>query len=252
MNEALHEDGHGTPMAPSLQSTLEQNLGTRVGDIRVVRNPRVPEALRAANADALTVDRTVFLSPDTDLSTPAGVALAAHEMTHALRATQPLFVPDVLRVPGAPAAAVGNEEHVALATEWAVQARTVPSRSAVPVDRAPGLPAPWEPLPGWDAPSPPARAPRAVGAMRPVSAEAQHFPDTHMPAAPAQATPGAWLHAAANQRPQPTAPAPSAPASKEQAVGRRAAPAAAVDLDQVAREVYARLRERLGNELRRH
>lgn len=57
-------------------------------------------------------------------------------------------------------------------------------------------------------------------------------------------------HAAATDR----APAPAAKPARppeDQAVGRRAQPRSSVDLDQVAREVYARLRERLSQELRR-
>ena len=52
---------------------------------------------------------------------------------------------------------------------------------------------------------------------------------------------------------RPAAPAPAAAERQGDgaAVGRRAPVAAAVDLDQVAREVYARLRERLSTELRR-
>jgi hypothetical protein len=62
---------------------------------------------------------------------------------------------------------------------------------------------------------------------------------------------GAWVHAAALDRPAAPAPAAAERQGDGAAVGRRAPSAPSVDLDQVAREVYARLRERLSTELRR-
>ncbi|WP_158263806.1 eCIS core domain-containing protein [Deinococcus arcticus] len=245
LDTALHRDGHGQPLAPSARAALAQTLGRAVDDVRVVQNVHVPAALKIARADGLTVGRTVFLAPDTRVDTPAGFALAAHEATHAIRHDQPTFVPQVLRRAG-PGPTPQDEEAVALGTEHAVareQRQTPPAPSAA---RLPGLPAPWEPMPGWDDP---------VGAPRPAApgprAEPLASSPPSLPAAPPpQPSVPAWAHAAASDRPHPGSPPPAAPASTP-AVGRRVTAAPQVDLDQVAREIYARLRDRLGDELRR-
>ncbi|WP_418514606.1 eCIS core domain-containing protein [Deinococcus sp. RM] len=264
LEHALARDGHGTPLSPGEQDALRGVLGTSVADVRVVRRPEVTPALRAARADGLTVGETVFLPHDVPLGSAAGLALAAHEVTHARRARDPLFVPaaltrptqpprpDASPRPGRPAAV--DEEGVALATEHAAFAQADPARQSR-VDaprRAPGLPAPWEPLPAWDAPDPAARPSVSADAWAPAVPSAPapvQSVSAALPAAPPPATTPLW-HAAATDR----APAPAAKPARppeDQAVGRRAQPRSSVDLDQVAREVYARLRERLSQELRR-
>ncbi|GGN41205.1 eCIS core domain-containing protein [Deinococcus daejeonensis] len=264
LEHALARDGHGTPLSPGEQDALRGVLGTSVADVRVVRRPEVKPALRAARADGLTVGETVFLPHDVPLGSAAGLALAAHEVTHARRARDPLFVPaaltrptqpprpDASPRPGRPAAV--DEEGVALATEHAAFAQADPARQSR-VDaprRAPGLPAPWEPLPAWDAPDPAARPSVSADAWAPAVPSAPapvQSVSAALPAAPPPATSPLW-HAAATDR----APAPAAKPARppeDQAVGRRAQPRSSVDLDQVAREVYARLRERLSQELRR-
>ncbi|WP_189068634.1 eCIS core domain-containing protein [Deinococcus radiotolerans] len=236
---AAHRDGHGTPLAPGELAALRDVLGTSVADVRVIRRPEVAPALRAARADGLTLGDTVFLPHDLPLDRPAGLALAAHEFTHARRARDPLFVPSAL-THAAPQAA--DEEAVALATEHAAFEHTP---DPAPPRRAPGLPAPWEPLPTWSG------EPSLSSGPRPGAAR--------LPAAPAPRPsspppgPGAvpW-HAAAADRPAPAPPAKAASRPPEdQAVGRRAPQTAAVDLDQMARDVYARLREQLSQEMRR-
>ncbi|WP_174365863.1 DUF4157 domain-containing protein [Deinococcus sp. JMULE3] len=258
LEHALARDGHGAPLSPGEQVALRGVLGTSVADVRVVRRPEVTPALRAARADGLTVRETVFLPHDVPLGSAAGLALAAHEVTHARRARDPLFVPAALTRPERPQSvgrpAPADEEGVALATEHAAFAQADPTRQsrADAPRRAPGLPAPWEPLPAWDAPDLPARPSVSADAWAPavpsVPAPDQSV-SAALPAAPPPATTPLW-HAAATDR----APAPAAKPARppeDQAVGRRAQPRSSVDLDQVAREVYARLRERLSQELRR-
>ncbi|WP_198170366.1 eCIS core domain-containing protein [Deinococcus arboris] len=244
---AFQRDGHGQAFAPSVQAALQRTLGTDLGDVRVVQNVHVPAALKAAQAHGLTVGQTVFLAPETRLDTPAGLALAAHEVTHAVRHTRPNFVPEVLRR-AAPQAQSHDEEGVALATEHAAlrEHTTRPdpvsvnwSRQGSQANRLPGLPAPWDAMPVWD---------------EPASASTRHHaaPPAALPlpaAPPPQAGPTPWAHAAAADRPAPSSAPP--PAASTPSVGRRVAPTPQVDLDQVAREVYARLRDRLGAELRR-
>ncbi len=260
LDTALSRDGHGTPLSPREQDALRGALGTSVADVRVVRRPEVEPALRAARADGLTLGQTVFLPHDLPLTAPAGLALAAHEITHARRVRDPLFVPAALTRPASPASrpapAAGDEEGVALATEHAVarQAAAGPARVAAAstfageaTPRALGLPAPWEPMPTWDAPERGTPAPQGL----PAGPERGGSPALSRPALPGPAPAAAPLwQAAATDRPA-AAPAPAQRPPDEQAVGRRAQSGSAVDLDQVAREVYARLRERLGQELRR-
>ncbi len=245
--QALQADGHGTPLPLGVQEALQRTLGTSVRDIRVVRNAQVPALLSAANADGLAVDRTVFLPPHVDLTTPAGHALAAHEFTHALRRTQPGFMPDVVRRADPAAPSLTHEEELAVLTEHlahqeAQDAPRAPARTPsfpltarerrtprdMPLPRAPIMPAPTRPE------------------LAPVT-----------PAAPARtSSPAPQVHAADTNRPAPQppanpAPAPSKEREKDVAVGSRQSTTPQVDLDQVARDVYARLRERLGEELRR-
>lgn len=250
VQRAIMADGHGHPLPPGAQRALESTLGTSVRDIRVVRHAAVQEALTQARADALTVGRTVLLPAQIDLDTPAGHALAAHELTHALRYDRPDFVPSVLgQGPRAQ-----DEEGVALATEHAAFAQA---------QRAPGLPAPWEPMPFWSSEAPAVPVPR-VG--RPAAVRGQPGPQPTPragalptpPAAAAASTPRlpAGLHAAETGRAAPQTPAPAPKAGQESpeaaAVGHRNSPQAApVDLDLLAQEVYRRLRDRLSQEIRR-
>ncbi|WP_155300097.1 eCIS core domain-containing protein [Deinococcus kurensis] len=266
LEHALERDGHGTPFSPGEQDALRDVLGTSVADVRVVRRPEVAAALRAARADGLTVGETVFLPHDLPLGSAAGLALAAHEVTHARRAREPLFVPAALTRPDRRAAAptASDEEGVALATEHAVSdlagpvwgpargpagnGRATAGRGTDAPRRLPGLPAPWEPLPGWETAGP--DAPVAVPDRAPAASPVRTPAPLPVAAPPLPAAPAPLWHAAASDR----APAPAATPARppeDQAVGRRAQPRSSVDLDQVAREVYARLRERLSQELRR-
>lgn len=245
--QALQADGHGTPLPLAVQEALQRTLGTSVRDIRVVRNAQVPALLSAANADGLAVDRTVFLPSYVDLSTPAGHALAAHEFTHALRRTQPGFMPDVVRRANPAAPSLAHEEELAVLTEHLAhqEARDVPRAPA----RTSSLP-----LTAREQ-----RTPRDMSLPRAPSMPAPTRPEVApvTPSAPARTSaPAPQVHAADMNRPAPQppanpAPAPSKEREKDVAVGSRQSTTPQVDLDQVARDVYARLRERLGEELRR-
>ena len=244
---AMRQEGHAQPLPASTQDALQRTLGTSVRDIRVVRNPAIEPALRRANAEALTVGKTVLLPAHVDLNTPAGFALAAHELTHALRHDQPNFVPEVLRRqaarPNLTAPNWQSEEAVALATEHA----TVHEQAG---QRHPSLPAPWEPLPFWSPSTPEAASQNANSSSRRAPAAE--------PSAPSMPPPSAALptqvHAAEMDRPKASSPNPAAPApstSKPTAVGNRDLKTPKVDLDQVARDVYQRLRDRLNEEFNR-
>ncbi|WP_049760436.1 DUF4157 domain-containing protein [Deinococcus deserti] len=230
------------------QRSLEATLGTSVRDIRVVRNPSVQAALSTARADALTVGRTVLLPAEVNLETPAGYALAAHEITHAIRHDRPGFVPTAL---GETSGGQHDEETVALATEHAAFAQA---------QRPPGLPAPWEPMPYWS--SDHQAQPAAVQERRPRPVSTVIQPPPVRPAArrgpPPASNAQVAVHAASSDRAAPASAAPpTAPkaspstSDRSDAVGHRGTSAPPVDLDLLAQDVYRRLRDRLSQEIRR-
>lgn len=261
-SEVLRREGHGQPLPLGAQDALHRTLGTSVRDIRVVRSPSVQSALRQVGADALTVGRTVLLPADLDLDTPAGHALAAHELTHAIRHDRPGFVPQVLRQ--SPRAVGPSEEDVALATEHAAHAEHR-ERQAAP-GRHPGVPAPWEPLPFWSGsdtavPDGAGGTPGGSRAAPPPSPSFTSAPSGPPPEPRAGPTLPGGVYAAASGRASaqadtaPSAPSPSSGASGQgqpgTALGSREHQAPTVDLDQLARDVYHRLRDRLNEEVHR-
>lgn len=247
VHELIHRatalEGHGQPLPVTALNALQGTLGTSVRDVRVVRHPAVLRPLEVLHADALTVGDTVVLPGEIDLTTPGGLGVATHEFTHALRRRQPLFVPSVLQTPGGHAA-LESEETVALAAEHAVL-------QAPPPDQTPRLPAPWEPMPYWS--TVPGRV-QTPEAPRPD----QWARPTPLPLPPSTPTlpspvPSSTVHTAQTARPVP-APPPAArktPDAAEKAVGNASPSPPGVNLDQVALDVYARLRDRLSEEVSR-
>lgn len=275
--EAIEAEGHGQPLPLGVQEALQHTLGTSVKNIRVVRNPQVGAALEQAKAEALTVDQTVLLPEDIDLETPAGHALAAHEYTHALRKTQPQFVPEVLRrqqqnASQSPVSALTkltkaqSEEEVALATEHAAHqefsqqrglSRPAPSsnQATQPYN---GLPAPHEPMPFWsdqaDQASSLVNTPSWMVSEKKEAAPAETASTDVMPPLSPDALAAQGIFAADRERPKPAASPPQQkPEQKESdsPVGNKSGKTPSQDLDHLAHDVYNRLRDRLSDELRR-
>jgi hypothetical protein len=201
----------------------------------------------------LALDDAVVLAAGNDSETPETLGLIAHELSHVARRSDPQAAP-----PDAPTPAA--EENRARALEGTVVRRArvreqapasapavrvpqaAPPRAAPGLPPAPqpddqwgGLPAPWEPMPTWttqawsgergDATAP---APAAPAAQIAPAAQATYAP-------PALAEVGRSVDGG-------NAPAP---AQSEQ----QHAPEP--DLDALARQVYAKLKQRLAAERRR-
>ena len=157
-------------MGQSARRFLEPIVGIDPASVSVFQAPLNP------HADAITVGETVTIAPGQGGESPQALGLLAHELTHVAQARD--------ASPTDPATyetdAKNVEAHVIAAAQAAAGpfASTPPSpeqarpyvgaiaKSMPPVDSNDpwgGLPAPWEPLPGWFTPQGPQNAPESFG-----------------------------------------------------------------------------------------
>jgi hypothetical protein len=254
---------------------LRAAVGVDPATVRLSRGQDAGRLTSAYRADAVTIGDDVALAPGRGDDTAEDLGLLAHELTHVARRRDPTAIPPIARPseqrpgfrPASPGSATDEEalaRTVEAQTVRAARMRFAPpiasgsvgSAAARPVDKPDGaqaaspvedapagpdrgrwgnLPAPWEPLPDWLAPS--------------RSVEAPPLPVvTVAPAPPAFTTPpqpGApVVHAAETAR---TLPAPQ----QRETPAQEQAPAPAPDIDALARQVYAVLKRRLAAERRR-
>jgi hypothetical protein len=254
---------------------LRAAVGVDPATVRLSRGQDAGRLTSAYRADAVTIGDDVALAPGRGDDTAEDLGLLAHELTHVARRRDPTAIPPIARPserrpgfrPASPGPATDEEalaRTVEAQTVRAARMRFAPpiasgsvgSAAARPVDKPDGaqaaspvedapagpdrgrwgnLPAPWEPLPDWLAPS--------------RSVEAPPLPVvTVAPAPPAFTTPpqpGApVVHAAETAR---TLPAPQ----QRETPAQEQAPAPAPDIDALARQVYAVLKRRLAAERRR-
>jgi hypothetical protein len=254
---------------------LRAAVGVDPATVHLSRGQDAGRLTSAYRADAVTIGDDVALAPGRGDETAEGLGLLAHELTHVARRRDPTAIPPIARPseqrpgfrPASPGPATDEEalaRTVEAQTVRAARMRFAPpiasgsvgSAAARPVDKPDGaqaaspvedapagpdrgrwgnLPAPWEPLPDWLAPS--------------RSVEAPPLPVvTVAPAPPAFTTPpqpGApVVHAAETAR---TLPAPQ----QRETPAQEQAPAPAPDIDALARQVYAVLKRRLAAERRR-
>jgi hypothetical protein len=254
---------------------LRAAVGVDPATVRLSRGQDAGRLTSAYRADAVTIGDDVALAPGRGDDTAEDLGLLAHELTHVARRRDPTAIPPIARPserrpgfrPASPGPAMDEEalaRTVEAQTVRAARMRFAPpiasgsvgSAAARPVDKPDGaqaaspveetpvapdrgrwgnLPAPWEPLPAWLAPS--------------RSVEAPPLPVvTVAPAPPAFTTPpqpGApVVHAAETAR---TLPAPQ----QRETPAQEQAPAPAPDIDALARQVYAVLKRRLAAERRR-
>ncbi len=73
------QTGGGSPLDPGLRARIEPHLGIDLGHVRVRREPAAAFAARDLQARAFTAGSTIYLAAT---SSPADVALMAHEATH--------------------------------------------------------------------------------------------------------------------------------------------------------------------------
>ncbi len=265
------------PLADSNRRFLRAAVGVDPASARIDRGPEAGRVAAAYRADAVTTGDDVALAPGRGDETAEGLGLLAHELTHVARRRDPVSVPPILRPPEqrpglrpAPPGSATDEEALARTVEaQTIQAARMrfappvlpastgaatappvrmpePVRTIAPVEDAPvapdrarwgNLPAPWEPLPDWLAPS------------RPTTETPPLPVVTVAPAPPALTTP-----------PQPGAPViqtaetartlPTVRQTETTTPVQEQAPAP--DLDELARQVYAVLKRRLAAERRRN
>jgi len=254
---------------------LRAAVGVDPATVRLSRGQDAGRLTSAYRADAVTIGDDVALAPGRGDDTAEDLGLLAHELTHVARRRDPTAIPPIARPserrpgfrPASPGPAMDEEalaRTVEAQTVRAARMRFAPpitpgsagSAAARPIDKPDGaqaaspveetpvapdrgrwgnLPAPWEPLPAWLAPS--------------RSVEAPPLPVvTVAPAPPAFTTPpqpGApVVHAAETAR---TLPAPQQRETPAQERTQTPAP----DIDALARQVYAVLKRRLAAERRR-
>ncbi|MGI9148111.1 MAG: eCIS core domain-containing protein [Chloroflexota bacterium] len=279
------------PQAEVLQETTRQFLRPLIGfdpaTVKIFRGEAAARLTAAEGADALTIDEHVLLADGQPIDGPRGVALLAHELAHVARVREPRFVPPVARLgsSSSPASQAAGEEAAAdndnddevvagrveravrRAARSSIDAGSAFDASPASVEsqanssKAPeqtawgGLPAPWEPLPGWlTSPSPeptPTGGPAASAAVGHSSAHATA--DAAGPQAYAagdgSSAGGPQVYAAEHGRDLhandagETVTSETQPHHDERAVEP--------DLDALARQVYTVLRRRLASEQRR-
>ncbi len=264
-------------LSESNRRFLRAAIGVDPATVHVLHGPEAARVAAAYRADAVTLGDDVALAPGRGDETAEGLGLLAHELTHVARRRDPTAIPPIARSPEqrpglrpAPPEPTTDEEALARAVEAqtiqaarmrfappVLPARTgataapapkapAPVRSAEPAEDAPAaperarwgnLPAPWEPLPDWLAPSGPAAEAPPLPVMTIAPAPPVLTAPPH-PGAPVARTAETARTLPAVQQTETTAP------SQEQSP--------APDLDDLARQVYAVLKRRLAAERRRN
>ena len=274
------------PLSSRTRRFLRPLLGIDPASVQIHRDAQAARLAAAYNADAITQGNQVELAAEhaRTMDTPETLGLLAHELTHVARQRQPGFVPPIAqtrtdnapqtrRPVSTPNPATMDEETLALHVERRVKQTAEGTASLVgpplagglldspglhgaagseaPENRRPdndpwgGLPAPWEPLPAWlTAPAPPvtmeesaASLPASVPVAPPVQPVASNQTN-------GQARPEVQ-RAARGRSTEETVLSASAPPTQE-------VDAPEPDLDELARQVYSILRNRLEVERRRH
>jgi hypothetical protein len=276
-----------TPIAETTRRFLQPLLGIDPAEVRVFRGPVASQVTAAYQAEALASGDIVALAAEHGEDTPATLGVLAHELTHIARQRDSRFVPPLVRRENMSGAA--NEESLAQSVESQVRwiardqaeatwrapmpldtASSSAGPGSVPIDApaqarlaahgasiagAPraesdtqpiargadwgGLPAPWEPLPEWiDAPK------QAEMPAPAVPQPARSAPSAQQAASRNGAPSAPLVQLAETGRMLDALPAQSAPAA---APSQQPAP----DLDALARQVYAVLKQRLAAERRR-
>jgi len=86
--------GSGEKLDLDTQSEMERRLGGRFGEVRVFRGAFAEAVTKAHRADAVTIANTGMImmreGPRSNLSSPQGKALLAHELTHVSQAQRGL------------------------------------------------------------------------------------------------------------------------------------------------------------------
>jgi hypothetical protein len=269
-----------TPLLGATRRFLRPLVGIDTDTVRVYRGVAAQELASRRHADALTIDDDVVLPPAHAERDAETLGIVAHELVHVARRRDPTFVPPILRpTPTVLAAdpdgharesgrsarrppAIASEESIALAVESRVRAAATAASTggAVQTGMTPSLggpddqssrgrdgpwgtlPAPWEPIPGFEESpvamaTPMATPARGAGSAMRSSAGAHESVDGSPPAD--------LRHADVDRSVEPAAePTPAAHVTHGAEPPR-------TDVDVLARQVYAILKRRLAAEQRR-
>jgi hypothetical protein len=314
-------------LSESNRRFLRAAVGVDPATVRLSRGQDAGRLTSAYRADAVTIGDDVALAPGRGDETAEGLGLLAHELTHVARRRDPTAIPPIARPseqrpgfrPASPGPATDEEALARIVEAQTVQAArmrfappiasgSVGSAAARPVDKPDGaqaaspvedapagpdrgrwgnLPAPWEPLPDWLAPSRSAEAPVAQPFDKQESARTappvedapaapdrgrwgnlpapwEPLPDWLAPSRSAEAPPLPVVTVAPappvfTTPPQPGSPAVHAaettrtlPAPRQRETPlQEQTPTPTPDIDALARQVYAVLKRRLAAERRR-
>ena len=282
---------HAEPAAQSARMFLKPLLGIDPASVPVYRDAQAEEEAARERADALSDGETIAMAPEHSAQTPETLGLLAHELTHVARSQNPRFVPPIVRVESsalAPSWETSDEEALALQVERqtrqvarSAQAPVIASVGVTGAVHSPGesahsehissapdparpiwgsLPAPWEPLPDWLAPSPPAQ----IESPQPEMEFSTASGNAAMPVAPSLSAPitfapgesrsertftSAFRRAGLERSSE--APGEGTESLESAASSPAAAHAPEPDLDALARQVYDLLKRRLSVEQRR-
>jgi Domain of unknown function (DUF4157) len=258
--------GNTVQISERTRRFLKPLVGIDPSEVKIVDGEAARAITQNFQADALTVGETILL-PNGNTDSPESIALIAHELTHVARNRDSRFVPAMVQKNST--VFQTDEEAVALQVESQVrafveadqqmraQASSSVTDSSIPTPQISDakrsqdfgeMPAPWE-LPDWmrnpELPMPTNTRAESVS----VPSSAPVMPNIPAPMAEAPS----FIQAAAQNRAVPAAPpAPSAQLQKrpdENEAGAGAAPAP--DLDELAQQVYRRLKRRIAEEQRR-
>ncbi|PWT85394.1 MAG: hypothetical protein C5B56_14165 [Proteobacteria bacterium] len=266
---------------------LNPRAGIETREVGIYQGPATSRALAAIQADAAAVGESILAGPALDASTPEGLGLLAHELTHVARRREPRFVPPAIRRPEGPARAASRpgapedqEERVAeqMETQTAQAAaralvRSGSSEKEPATESSPPLTGSVPPLVNWTPEQrSPDSAPEATAAlsrwgglpapwepapesMLPPSPETTHSTDLLPAPAVSAAANGAagtgenGVHRAAHGRPSGEGGngQPARSEGSQDKTQKQVPP----DLDQLARQVYSIMKRRLAAERRR-
>jgi hypothetical protein len=269
-------------MPEAARRFLNPRVGIETREVGIYQGPATSRALAAIEADAAAVGESVLVGPAHDASTPEGLGLLAHELTHVARRREPRFVPPAIRRPGGPARAASppaasdeQEERVAEQMET----ETVQAAARALTKAGPGVEEPDSPAvngeskqAGGDRGKQPAAAFAAPPATDASSrwgglpAPWEPVPEFMMRSSPetsrsADLVPAPAVSAPANgaagtgessvQRAAQGRPSGDGQPARSEGVQDKPQKQVPPDLDQLARQVYSIMKRRLAAERRR-
>ncbi|WP_052890458.1 eCIS core domain-containing protein [Thermogemmatispora carboxidivorans] len=102
------------PPALAARRFLKPLVGIDLAEVALYRDAQAAHATEALAAAALSDADTVELAPQQEQTTPEGLGLLAHELTHIMRRRRPRFLPPIMR--SLPASSPDMEQHAEAAT----------------------------------------------------------------------------------------------------------------------------------------